>query len=65
MLICNTCVAILALWGVAAAVAVSVNCGPEHMWSFPEDAACNGVVSIVRVPVVKGVSADSFHRKDG
>jgi hypothetical protein len=47
MLICNTCVAILTLWGVVAAIAVSVDCGPEHMWSFPEDAACDGVVSVV------------------
>jgi hypothetical protein len=65
MPICNTSIAILALWGIGAAVAVSVNCGPEHMWSPPGEATCNGAVGVVRLSHEIEVSADNHRREDG
>jgi hypothetical protein len=65
MPVCNASIAILTLWGVGAAVAVSVNCGPEHLWSPPGEATCNGAVGVVRLSHEKEVSADNYRRVDG
>jgi hypothetical protein len=45
MSLCYVTIALLSFWGIAAVIAVSVNCGSEHLWRFSEDATCNGNVS--------------------
>jgi hypothetical protein len=45
MLLCKIALIVLSLWGIGAAVIVSVNCGPEHLWHPQGDATCNGDVS--------------------
>jgi hypothetical protein len=61
-----TSIAMLTLWGIGAAIAVSVDCSPEHMWILPKSTACNGVVSVVRVSMrTKGMLMVLAGKMDG
>lgn len=61
-----TSLAMLTLWGIGAAIAVSVDCSPEHMWILPKSTACNGVVSVVRVSMrTKGMLMVLAGKMDG
>jgi hypothetical protein len=46
MALCNTAISAVSLWGIGAAIAVSVGCGPGQTWQAREATTCNGDVSI-------------------
>jgi hypothetical protein len=63
MSLCYVAIAVLSVWGVGAAIAVSVNCGSEHLCRRSENATCKENVSTS--PTRRRVALTITARPDG